>query len=173
MNLEHPDFKLVMRGYDREEVEQSWTEITRMVTDANATNKELKLQLNSLREQNTEWGNRLKNYEKMETDLRDALITAQRIAKQVKEEAEHKAEELLSSARLEVIALLNEAQEDIQKREEETNRQLLDNQIKISNMEDEIFELTSRKEEIKKRVERTTTLFASLQHTLKEIIDEE
>ena len=173
MNLERPDFKLVMRGYDREEVDQSWTEMTRMVTDANATNKELKLQLNSLREQNTEWGNRLKNYEKMETDLRDALITAQRIAKQVKEEAEHKAEELLSSARLEVIALLNEAQEDIQKREEETNRQMLDNQIKISTMEDEIFELSSRKDEIGKRVERISTLFASIQHTLKEIIDEE
>ncbi|MFZ3372901.1 MAG: hypothetical protein WA131_07770, partial [Desulfitobacteriaceae bacterium] len=68
---------------------------------------------------------------------------------------------------------LNEAQEDIRKREEEANRQLLNNQIKISNMEDEIFELTSKKDEIIKKVERTSTLYASLQHILKEIIDEE
>ncbi|MFZ3373489.1 MAG: DivIVA domain-containing protein, partial [Desulfitobacteriaceae bacterium] len=107
MNLERPDFKRVLRGYDRVEVEQSWAEISSMVTDSNAAIKEMKLQLNSLREQNTEWGNRLKNYEKMESDLRDALIGAQRIAKQVQEDAEHKAEELLSSAQLEVIALLN------------------------------------------------------------------
>ncbi|MFZ3101498.1 MAG: DivIVA domain-containing protein [Desulfitobacteriaceae bacterium] len=173
MNLERPDFKRVLRGYDRVEVEQSWAEISSMVTDSNAAIKEMKLQLNSLREQNTEWGNRLKNYEKMESDLRDALIGAQRIAKQVQEDAEHKAEELLSSAQLEVIALLNEAQEDIRKREEEANRQLLNNQIKISNMEDEIFELTSKKDEIIKKVERTSTLYASLQHILKEIIDEE
>ena len=173
MNLERPDFKRVMRGYDREEVEQSWTEITSKVTDSNAANKELKLQLNSLREQNTEWGNRLKNYEKMEADLRDALISAQRIAKQVKEEAEHKAEELLSSAQLEVETILSEARENIKKREEEINYLLLENQVKISDMENEIEELTSKKEQIKQKVEKTVTLFGSLQHTLQELLDEE
>lgn len=173
MNLERPDFKRVMRGYDREEVEQSWTEITRMLTDSNAAYKELKLQINSLREQNTEWGNRLKNYEKMESDLRDALISAQRIAKQVKEEAEYQAEELLSSAKLEVETLLSEARENIEKREEEINYLLLENQVKISDMENEIDELTSKKEQIKQKVERTTTLFGSLQHTLQELLEEE
>ncbi len=172
MNLEQPDFKRVMRGYDREEVEQSWTEITRMVTDANASNKELKLQLNSLKEQNTEWGNRLKNYEKMESDMRDALISAQRIAKQVKEEAEHKAEELLSSARLEVETILRSAREDVLKKEEEVNRQLSENQIKLLDIGDEIFELTSKKEEIKQKVERTSSLLGSIQHTLQELLDE-
>lgn len=173
MNLERPDFKRVMRGYDRDEVEQSWAEITSMVTASNAANTELKLQLNSLKEQNTEWGNRLKNYEKMESDLRDALISAQRIAKQVKEEAEHKAKELLNSAQLEVETILSEARENIEKRDEEVNYLLLENQVKISDMENEIEELTSKREQLKQKVEKTTTLLGSLQQTLQELLIEE
>ncbi|MHB8125833.1 MAG: DivIVA domain-containing protein [Desulfitobacteriaceae bacterium] len=173
MNLERPKFKRVMRGYDREQVEQSWAEMARMVSEQNAASIELKLQINSLKEQNTEWGNRLKNYEKMENDLRDALISAQRIAKQVKEEAEQKAEEIISSARMEVETILSEAREEAQKREEEANRQLSEKQIKLLDIEDEIDELTSMKEELKQKVERTTNLLGSIQHTLQELLHEE
>ena len=173
MNSERPDFKRAMRGYDTTEVEQAWADIGRTLADLNADNKELKLQLNSLREQNTEWGNRLKSYEKMETDLRDALISAQRIAKQVKEEAEHNAEGLLSSTRMEVETLLNEAQEDVRKIVEETNLQLLENQQNILNMKNEIVELTTRKEEIQRRVEKTADFLGILQHSLQEFLSEE
>ncbi|HWQ88890.1 MAG TPA: DivIVA domain-containing protein [Desulfitobacteriaceae bacterium] len=170
MNIEEPTFKRVMRGYDIEEVKQSWTEMSQIIANQNATNVELKLQINSLKEQNAEWENRVNDYIKMETDLRDAIISSQRIAKQAQETADKEAEELISIAKEEADTILNGIQEEAQKREEASNRQLEENQAKIADLENQIFELISIHNKQKQKVDKTTVLLKSIQNTLQELL---
>ncbi len=146
--METPDFKRVIRGYDPEAVEQAWAETDRQLSEANALNKELRLQINSLREQNSEWGNRLKNYEQIEMDLRDALLSAQRIANQLKEEATKQANDLIQSARSESETLLYEANRISELKEVEAETLLINKRAEISQIEDQIQELVEQKTEI-------------------------
>lgn len=153
--METPDFKRVMRGYDPEAVDQAWADIDRQFTEANAANKELRLQINSLREQNSEWGNRLKYYEQIESDLRDALLSAQRIANQVKEEATKQADELLQAARNESETLITEATRISEAKELEVETMLEDKRIEILQIEEQIQGLTKKKAEIQTLVDQT------------------
>ena len=146
--METPDFKRVIRGYDPEAVEQAWAETDRQLSEANAVNKELRLQINSLREQNSEWGNRLKYYEQIEMDLRDALLSAQRIANQLKEEATKQANELLQSARCESETLLYEAARISELKEVETETLLINKQAEIRQIEEQIRGLDDQKAEL-------------------------
>ena len=52
--MDTPEFKRVIRGYDQEAVEHAWSEIQLQLFQSNAANNELRLQFNSLREQNSE-----------------------------------------------------------------------------------------------------------------------
>ena len=146
--METPDFKRVIRGYDPEAVEQAWIETDRQLSEANAINKELRLQINSLREQNSEWGNRLKYYEQIEMDLRDALLSAQRIANQLKEEATKQANELIQSARCESETLLYEATRISELKEAEAETLLLDKHAEITQLEEQIQGLVEQKAEL-------------------------
>ena len=152
--MEAPDFKRVIRGYDPEAVDQAWAERDRQLSEANATNKELRLQINSLREQNSEWGNRLKYFEQIEKDLRDALLSAQRIANQVKEEATKQANELIQSARSESETLLNEATRISELKEIEAETLLIDKQVEIIQIEEQIQGLAEQKAELQTLVDQ-------------------
>lgn len=173
MNIEEPTFKRVMRGYDIEEVKQSWAEMSQIIANQNAANVELKLQINSLREQNSEWENRLKNYEQMEIDLRDAVISTQRMARKMKEESEQKTEEILGSARTEAENILTKAIEDARRIEEENNNLLSENQIRLSELGNNINELTVKKDKMKQKVEKASALLASMQNIIHELAAEE
>jgi cell division initiation protein len=164
-----------MRGYDIEEVKQSWTEMSQMITNQNATNVELKLQINSLKEQNAEWENRVNEYIKMENDLRDAVISSQRIAKQAQEEADKRAQEVLASAQAEAETILSKAQEEAQQREEDSIAKLEENQSKATELENQIFDLISLHNKQKLKVEKTSELLNSIQDALQELLaqDEE
>jgi cell division initiation protein len=153
-----PDFKRVIRGYEPEAVDKAWAEMDRQLSEANAASKELRSQFNSLREQNTECGNRLTNYEKIETDLRDALLSAQRIANQVREEASKNAEELIKSARDESEAIIKEANRLSEFKETELETLLFEKKQEVIRIEDQIQEL------MKKKVELHTLVEKSLQH---------
>ena len=155
--METPDFKRVIRGYDPEAVEQAWTETDRQLSEAYAANKELRLQINSLREQNSEWGNRLKYYEQIEKDLRDALLSAQRIAKQVKEEATKLADELTQSARNERETLLSEATRISEAKEIEVETLLIEKRMVIKQMEEQIQGLTGQKAELQALVDQASS----------------
>ncbi len=146
--METPDFKRVIRGYDSEAVDQAWSEIDRQFSEASAANKELRLQINSLREQNSEWGNRLKYYETIEMDLRDALLSAQRIANQVKEEATKQADELMQSARSESETILDEANRISESKELEVETMLIEKRMEIIQTEEQIQQLTEQKTEL-------------------------
>jgi cell division initiation protein len=173
MNNDEPTFKRVMRGYDVEEVKQSFAEMSQVIANQNAANVELKLQINSLREQNSEWENRLKNYEQMETDLRDAVISTQKMARKIQEENEHKTEEILSSAQAEAENILSKAIEDARRIEEENNNLISENQTRLTELENEIKELSAKKEKIWQKVEKASALLVSMQNIIREFAAEE
>ncbi|WP_242833194.1 DivIVA domain-containing protein [Desulfosporosinus acidiphilus] len=150
-----PDFKRVLRGYEPEAVDQAWAETDRQLSEANTANKELRLQINSLREQNTEWGNRLKAYEKIESDLRDALLSAQRVANQVREEAAKNAETIIKSARDESEVILHEATRLSESKEAEVETMLVEKRQEVLKLEDEIQALLCRKDELQGLVEKS------------------
>jgi len=154
IRLETPDFKRGFRGYDSDAVDQAWAETDRQLSEANAANKELRLQINSLREQNSEWGNRLKYYEQIEKDLRDALVSAQRIANHVKDEATKQAEELLQSARSESEVLLSEAARLSESKEIEVDTMLVEKRMEITQLEEQIQGLNEQKAEIQTLVDQ-------------------
>lgn len=152
--METPEFKRVIRGYDPEAVDQAWAETDRQLSEANAAHKELRLQINSLREQNSEWGNRLKNYEQIEKDLRDALLSAQRIANQVKDEATKQAEELMQSARHESETLISDATRNTESMESEVETKLLEKRNEILNLEEQIKDLAEQKAQLQTQVDQ-------------------
>lgn len=152
--MEMPEFKKVMRGYDPEAVDQAWAESARQLSEAQAMNKELRLQINSLREQNTEWGLRLKNYEQVEKDLRDALLSAQRIANQVKDDAEREAEVLLQSVRSESDLLLREAKQTAEALETETANLLVEKRLEIAEIDEQILGMAEQKKVLQIQVEQ-------------------
>lgn len=143
-----------MRGYDPEAVDQAWTEMDDQLSVVNANNKELRLQINSLREQNAEWGNRLKHYEQIENDLRDALLSAQRIASQVKEEATQQADELLQSARSESETILSEANRISESKEVEAETMLQEKREEIIQLDEQIQGLVEQKAELQTHVDQ-------------------
>jgi cell division initiation protein len=152
--LETPDFKRVIRGYDPEAVDQAWAETDRQLSEANAAHKELRLQINSLREQNSEWGNRLKHYEQIEKDLRDALLSTQRIANQIKDEATKQADELRQSARYESETLLSEATRISESMESEVETKLIEKRMEILQIEEQIKGLAEQKTELQTQVDQ-------------------
>jgi cell division initiation protein len=152
--METPDFKRVIRGYDPEAVDQAWTETDRQLSESNAAHKELRLQINSLREQNAEWENRLKQYEQIDRDMRDALLSAQRIANQVKDEATKQADELLQSARNESETLLSEATRISESMEMEIETKFNDKRMEILQIEEQIKGLAEQKTELQTRVDQ-------------------
>ena len=152
--METPDFKRVFRGYDPEAVDQAWAETDRQLSESNAAHKELRLQINSLREQNSEWGNRLKHYEQIEKDLRDALLSAQRIANQVKDEATKQADELMQSARQESETLISDATRNTESMESEVETKLIEKRMEILQIEEQIKGLSEQKTEIKVQVDQ-------------------
>ena len=152
--METPDFKRVFRGYDPEAVDQAWAETDRQLSEANASHKELRLQIISLREQNTEWGNRLKHYEQIEKDLRDALLSAQRIANQVKDEATKEANQLKLSARNESETLVSEATRISESMEIDVETKLIEKRLESLQIDEQIKGLTEQKAELQMQVDQ-------------------
>lgn len=155
-----------MRGYDPEEVDHAWAEVQNNLSEANASNRELRLQMNSLREQNAEWGNRLKSYEKMEKDLRDALLSAQRIANQVKDDAERASQQLLENAKAEAETIIDETERQAEQRVAELNQEKEQAQELLSRLAENISELTLQKEHMEERVTKAFNQLEMLRETL-------
>ena len=164
--MELPIFKRVMRGYDPEEVDKAWAEGHRNLAEANASNCELRLQINSLREQNNEWGNRLKAYEKMELDLRDALLSAQRVANQVRDEAERSAQQVLENAKSDAEALITDTQLQLEKKVLELEETLSLKTELLSELEGRISDLATQKEVLEAVMEKAELQFELLRKVL-------
>jgi cell division initiation protein len=157
-----------MRGYDPEEVDKAWAECHRNLAEANASNRELRLQINSLREQNNEWGNRLRSYEKMELDLRDALLSAQRVANQVKQEAERTAQQVLENAKNEADSLITDTQLQAEKKVSELEEILLTKTELLGELEGKISELETLKQAFAARMEKAQLHIEFLRNVLED-----
>lgn len=153
MNLELPNFKRVMRGYEPEGVEQAWEELQRHLGEANTANKDLRLQLNTLRDQNSELLERINYYEKIESDLRDALLSAQRVANQVKEDAGSQSALIIAGARAEADELVHAARQEAALRQAELEEFFQSSEQAKTQLELEITELTARKYDLEQQVE--------------------
>lgn len=164
--MELPNFKRVMRGYDTEEVDKAWAESHHNLAEANASNRELRLQINSLREQNNEWGNRLKSYEKIELDLRDALLSAQRVANQMREEAECSAQQVLDQAKSDAETLRTESQFQAEKKVSELEETVSLKTELLSELEGRIYELSTQKEILEARMEQAQVQLELLRSVL-------
>lgn len=91
----------------------------------------------------------------------------------MQEESEQKTEEILVSARTEAENILSKAIEDARIIEEDNNNLLSENQIRLSELENEIKELTARKTKMKQKVEKASALLASMQNIIQELATEE
>lgn len=166
--MELPNFKRVMRGYDTEEVDKAWAESHRNLAEANASNRELRLQINSLREQNNEWGNRLKSYEKIELDLRDALLSALRVANQVKEEALSSAQLVLDQAKSDAETIRTDTQFQTEKKVLELEEIVSMKTELLGELEGRIYELTTQKEFLQARMEQAQVQLEVLRNVLED-----
>lgn len=152
-----PNFKRVMRGYEPESVDQAWAEMQQQLADLNAANKELRLQVNSLREQTQEFEHRLKSYVEIDKDLRDALLNAQKIANQVREEAESKAEKLLESARAEAEMTIEEAKSEAERKAAELESLIAGQRAELASLEQEKNALQSAKDSLEQMLEQAVS----------------
>ncbi|AHF06886.1 DivIVA domain-containing protein [Desulfitobacterium metallireducens] len=164
--MESLNFRKIMRGYDPDEVDNAYAELQHKLDEANASNRELRLQINSLREQNAEWGNRLKSYEGMEKDLRDAMLSAQRVAGQVKDNAEQDAQTLLENAKNEVETLLHESTQRAEQRVAELKEEEIKTEASLNQLQDQVSELTLEKEALEIRMEKASAQLELLRQTL-------
>ncbi|KGK89832.1 cell division protein DivIVA [Desulfosporosinus sp. HMP52] len=165
--METPDFKRGFRGYDSDAVDQAWAESERQLAEAHAANKELRLQINSLREQNSEWANRVKYYEQIEKDLRDALVSAQRAANQIKDEATKQAEELIQSARTQSDTILSEAKQQLESKEIEADTRLIERRLEIVQVEEQLQQLSQQKSEIQTLIDQADEYLSMIKELLK------
>lgn len=143
-----PEFKRGFRGYDSDAVDQAWAESEREISEINAANKELRIQINSLKEQKSELESRLKYYEKIEKDLRDALVNSQRIANQLKDDASKQAEDIIQAARNESENILSEATRLKESKEIETDTLLSEKRKEIVELEKQIQGLNDQKAQL-------------------------
>ena len=166
MNFEFPNFKRVVRGYEPEAVEETWTQLRREIEELSASNKELRLQINSLREQNTELRSRLQDYEQVERDLRDAMIAAQRLAGQVREEAQAGAEARLAAAQAEANQIVQQAQAEAEARVATLTVEAKNKEEELSKLQAEFEHLVLDKERIQERLSRAQKLLSDLLEVL-------
>lgn len=143
-----PEFKRGFRGYDSDAVDQAWAESEREISEINAANKELRIQINNLKEQKSELESRLKYYEKIEKDLRDALVNSQRIANQLKDDASKQAEDIIQAARNESENILSEATRLKESKEIETDTLLSEKRKEIVELEEQIQGLNDQKAQL-------------------------
>ena len=87
-------FKRAFLGYNKREVNLELEDMDNRLSNALDSGKELKMQTSSLKEQNTDLKDRIKEYQEIERDLRDALIAGQLMAGRIMGEAKAQAETL-------------------------------------------------------------------------------
>ena len=91
MDIHNKEFKKSMRGYDMEEVDEFLDEI---IVDFEKMQRELDV----LKTQLSNYSENMNSYREKEISLNNALVSAQRFADELKQDAEQKAPEIISQA---------------------------------------------------------------------------
>ncbi len=104
LDVQKQQFRLRFRGFDVREVDSFLTAVADEFKEALGENDSLKAKVAGLEEA-------LADYRGREKTLQEALVSAQRMAETMKEEARREAELVVSEARLQAEKLLGDAQQ--------------------------------------------------------------
>jgi cell division initiation protein len=115
MDVERQEFPRRLRGYDPEEVRLFLRAVAEEV-------ERLHLENAALREENGGLRERLEEVRERERTLQETLVTAQRMAGELKEKTRSEAELMVKEARLKAERLLEQAQDQLQAIEAEIGR---------------------------------------------------
>jgi cell division initiation protein len=119
MDIESRDFKRRMRGYDEDEVQLFLKSVADEVQRINLENLESREALGQAR-------TRIVEYEKHEKALQDALIATQRFGDELVEKSRAEADLLVREARLTSERMLQQAQDQLERIEDEIRRAQLE-----------------------------------------------
>jgi DivIVA domain-containing protein len=106
------DFGRSLRGYDPAKVEQFRDQVAEEMERLNRINQDLDTKARSFHEQ-------LRAFRERDKALNDALVTAQQLRAEVREQAEREAQLLLKEAQAEGDRILEAARMDVRRMEEE------------------------------------------------------
>ena len=112
MDIEKRGFTRKMRGYDPDEVRLFLQSVAEEMGGLNLENAQLREEAGHLKE-------RLEEYRDRERMLQETLISAQRMAEDVKERSNKEGQLLVKEARIKAERLLEQAQDQLAKLESE------------------------------------------------------
>jgi len=104
MDIHNKEFKKVMRGYDVEEVDEFLDEI---IVDF----EKLQRELDVLKTQISNYSENMNNYREKELSLNNVMLSAQRFADQLTQDAERKAADIIANAEREAEKIIGGTQE--------------------------------------------------------------
>lgn len=104
MDIHNKEFKRVMRGYDVEEVDQFLDEI---IVDFEKMQRELDV----LKTQISNYSENMNSYREKELSLNNVMLSAQRFADQLTQDAERKAAVIIANAEREAEKIVGSTQE--------------------------------------------------------------
>lgn len=108
MDIHNKEFKKSMRGYDAEEVDEFLDEI---IVDYEKMQREIDM----LKTQLSNYSENMNNYREKEISLNNALVSAQRFADQLKQDAEGRAAEIIAQAEEEAQKIIGSTEEKYNK----------------------------------------------------------
>ncbi|MFR6290774.1 MAG: DivIVA domain-containing protein [Peptococcaceae bacterium] len=108
MDIHNKEFKKSMRGYDAEEVDEFLDEI---IVDYEKMQREIDM----LKTQLSNYSENMNNYREKEISLNNALVSAQRFADQLKQDAEGRAAEIIAQAEEEAQKIIGNTEEKYNK----------------------------------------------------------
>lgn len=107
LDIRKQEFKRVMKGYDKHEVDIFLEMVAKEMEDLSREN-------NTLREQNKELDAKIEDYRRMEKTLQDTLLSAQKTTDELRKNAEKEAELIVKNAQIQAEEMINKARKEIQ-----------------------------------------------------------
>jgi cell division initiation protein len=122
MDVENQTFKRKLRGYDPEEVDLFLKSVAEEMTRLALDNTELK-------EGRAHLEQRVEDFKTRERTLQETLVTAQRMADELKEKTTTESEIMIKEARIKTERMLAQAQEQLADIETEISRARLERDL--------------------------------------------
>ena len=112
LDVRRYDFGNALRGYDRARVDQFRDQVAEELERLTRANQDLELKARNFLEQ-------LKSFRDRDKALNDALVSAQQLRGEIREQAEREAQLIVREARAEADKGLHQVRDDIRRAEEE------------------------------------------------------
>lgn len=115
VDIQIKDFSKALRGYDINEVRDFLEQIARQIESVSYENRTLR---DKLREKELQ----ILEYRDRESMLKDTMYTAQIVTEDLKKDATREAAQILTQAKMKADTLIKQAQQDLKRTIDETNR---------------------------------------------------